>query len=139
MQLAGELGLPVNLHVTDPQSRPYPGRIETPAEDFVGLARRFPQTTFVLAHWGGLFPLHDARFRALTNVFYDTAASPLLYGSEVWTKAKSDRILFGSDYPLILYPQTDAAPGFGGLIAEAKGAGATDAVLGGNAAKLFGW
>jgi hypothetical protein len=30
------------------------------------------------------------------------------------------------------------APGFGGLIAEAKGAGASEAVMGGSASKLFG-
>ena len=53
LQLAGELKLPVNLHVTDPQSASYPGRIETPLTDFIRLAREFPQTRFILAHWGG--------------------------------------------------------------------------------------
>jgi uncharacterized protein len=138
LMLAAEWKVPVNLHVSDPASRAYPGRVETPLGDFTRLAREFPATTFILAHWGGGLAWSEEA-AALPNVWFDTAASPLLYGTEVWAKAKSDRILFGSDYPLILYPQTDAAPGFGGLIAEAKGAGATDAVLGGNAAKLFGW
>jgi predicted TIM-barrel fold metal-dependent hydrolase len=135
---AGRLGMPVNLHVTDPASKPYPGRVETPLADLLQLAREFPATNFILAHWGGGLAW-SAEAAALSNIWFDTAASSLLYGPEVWAKAKSDRIMFGSDYPLILYPRTDTAPEFGGLIAEAKGAGVTDAVLGGNAAKLFGW
>ncbi len=138
LMLAAEWKVPVNLHVTDPASRPYPGRVETPLGDFTRLAREFPATTFILAHWGGGLAWSEEA-AALPNVWFDTAASPLLYGSEVWAKAKSDRILFGSDYPLVLYPRTDVAPGFDGLIAEAKAAGATDAVMDGNAIKLFGW
>lgn len=135
--LAAEWKVPVNLHVTDPASRPYPGRVETPPGDFVRLAQEFPAVTFILAHWGGGLAW-SAEAAALPNVWFDTAASPLLYGAEVWAKAKSDRIVFGSDYPLILYPRTDMAPGFAGLLGEAKQAGATDAILGGNAARLFG-
>ena len=138
LQLAGELKLPVNLHVTDPGSRPYPGKVETPLGDFVSLAREFPATTFILAHWGGGLAF-DAENRPLRNVWYDTAASPLLYGPEVWKNAPTDRVLFGSDYPLILYPPAETAPGFDGVIKEAQGAGASAAVLGGNAAMLFGW
>ena len=58
--LAGELKLPVNLHVTDPNCRDYPGRIATPLADFTRLAREFPNVNFVLAHWGGLLPLVDS-------------------------------------------------------------------------------
>ncbi|HEY0862575.1 MAG TPA: amidohydrolase family protein [Lacunisphaera sp.] len=136
--LAGELKLPINLHVSDPSGRPYPGRVATPLADFVGLAREFPSTKFILAHWGGGLAF-DSENRVLRNVYYDTAASPLLYGPEVWPKAPTDRVLFGSDYPLILYPRTETAPEFGGLITEAKDSGATNAVFGGNAVKLFGW
>ncbi len=139
LALAGELHLPVNLHVTDPDSRRYPGWIATPADDFVGLARDFPATTFVLAHWGGLLPLHDARFRALPNVCYDTAASPLLYDATVWQRMipalGADRVLFGSDFPLNLYPRLEAEAGMVRFIAEAKSAGVDDALMAGNAAK----
>ncbi|MDP3069055.1 MAG: amidohydrolase family protein [Opitutaceae bacterium] len=142
LALAGELAMPVNLHVTDPVSRPYPGRVETPLNDFVRLARAWPRTTFVLAHWGGLLPLVDASARALGNVSYDTAASPLLYGADVWTRFLSavphDRVLFGSDFPLNLYPQLDAQPRMARLITEARGASAGDDVLGGNIARLLG-
>jgi uncharacterized protein len=141
LALAGELGMPVNLHVTDPDSRPFPGRIETPAGDFVTLAHAFPRTTFILAHWGGLLPLRDDRFAGLDNVYYDTAASPLLYDAGVWARATTalgpSRVLFGSDFPLNLYPKLDEVPGLVRLANEAREAGVSAAVLGGNAASLL--
>lgn len=137
LELAAKLRLPVNLHVTDPASRNYPGRVETPLEDFVRLAREFPTTTFILAHWGGGLAW-SPEAAARPNVWFDTAASPLLYGPEVWSKAPTSRVLFGSDYPLILYPKTETAPGLVGLLGEAQQGGASEAVLGGNAARLFG-
>jgi uncharacterized protein len=143
--LAGELKLPVNLHVTDPESREFPGRVATPLADFTRLARECPRTTFILSHWGGLLPLKDPEALALANVYYDTAASPLLYDAGVWrrfiTAVGAQRVLFGSDYPLNLYPQLDREPGFARLVAEAEGAGLspeelTD-LLGANAERLF--
>lgn len=142
LALAGELGMPVNLHVTDPDSRPFPGRVETPADDFLRLARAFPRTTFILAHWGGLLPARDPRFREQPNVFYDTAASPLLYDNGIWSRATTllggERVLFGSDFPLNLYPKLDQLPGLIRLADEARKAGMTDAIMGGNAARLLG-
>lgn len=138
LALAGERKVPVNLHVTDPASRKFPGRVDTPLEDFIAMAREFPSTTFILAHWGGGLAWSETA-AALPNVWFDTAASSLLYGPDVWRQAKTSRVLFGTDYPLVLYPQTETAPGFGGLIAEAKAAGATEAVLSGNAQQLFSW
>lgn len=141
LTLAGELRMPVNLHVTDPASRPYPGRVETPLADFTQLARAWPRTTFVLAHWGGLLPLVDAGARELRNVFYDTAASPLLYDASVWSRffaaVPRERVLFGSDYPLNLYPRLDVQPTMSRLVAEARDAAAGDAVLGENARQLL--
>jgi predicted TIM-barrel fold metal-dependent hydrolase len=144
--LAGELKLPVNLHVTDPESRPFPGRIETPLEDFSTLARRFPGTTFVLAHWGGLLPLRDPATRELSNLVYDTAASPLLYGPEIWQRfvgtVGAERVLFGSDFPLNLYPRLELEAELGRLVTEAKTAGLPAGSLNGiferNAARVFG-
>jgi predicted TIM-barrel fold metal-dependent hydrolase len=141
LTLAGDWRIPVNLHVTDPDSRPYPGRIETPAEDFVRLAQAFPQTTFVLAHWGGMLPLRDARFAELKNVYYDTAASPLMYDAGVWPRTLAalgaERVLFGSDYPLNLYPRVSVAAEMTRFVAEARDGGAGDGVLGGNVARLL--
>jgi predicted TIM-barrel fold metal-dependent hydrolase len=141
LELAGELGMPVNVHVTDPDSRPFPGRIDTPLADFTRLARRCPGTTFILAHWGGMLPLRDPDALALSNVYYDTAASPLLYDAAVWQRFMAlvphERVLFGSDYPLILYPRLSVEAELARFVAEARGAGADERVMGGNAARLL--
>jgi predicted TIM-barrel fold metal-dependent hydrolase len=141
LRLADELKLPVNLHVTDPNSREYPGRVETPLEDFVSVARSFPGAHFILAHWGGLLPLRDPEATKLENVFYDTAASPLMYDDSVWQRVlatiPAERVIFGSDYPLSLYPKCGDKPGMKRFIAEANAANVPQAVMGGNALKLL--
>jgi len=136
LKLAGELKLPVNLHVTDPRSKPYPGRVDTPLSDFIALAREFPATKFILAHWGGGLAF-DPENRALANVYYDTAASPLLYGPEVWAKAPPGRVLFGTDYPLVLYPKTSPHADFARLLREAENGAAEAGIFGGNAKRLL--
>lgn len=141
---AGELKLTVNLHVTDPASRRYDGWVSTPLEDFARWAREFPQTRFVLAHWGGGLAF-DSASRALANVWFDTAASPLLYDATAWTRALAavgpERLLFGSDYPLRLFPRDDEASGLSRFVTEARAklpSEAQAAVMGGNAVSLFG-
>lgn len=146
LALAAEFKLPVNLHVTDPEARSYPGRVATPLEDFLYLARAFPQTTFILAHWGGLLPIRHPGAAAQTNLFYDTAASPLYYDARVWTEmaavAGAGRILFGSDFPLNIYPKLDPGPNLSRFLAEARGAGlgpaAESAIFRENIGRLLG-
>ncbi|HEX2851768.1 MAG TPA: amidohydrolase family protein [Opitutaceae bacterium] len=142
LEIATELHWPVNLHVTDPKGAPYPGRVETPLADFVRLAADFPGVNFILAHWGGLLPLAASPESIPGNIYYDTAASPLLYDAEIWSRfqgrASLDRVIFGSDFPLNLYPRSDAAPAMKRFLDEAGQAGATAAVMGANAARLLG-
>ncbi|MBM3864611.1 MAG: amidohydrolase [Verrucomicrobia bacterium] len=137
---AGAAGWPVNLHVTDPEARPYPGRIATPLADFRVLALRFPGTRFILAHWGGLLPL-SGDGPAPANVWYDTAASPLMHGPAIWERflraVGPERVLFGSDLPLHLYPR-EPGSGLARLVAEARAGGADTAVFGENLLKLLG-
>ena len=147
LSLAATLRLPVSLHVTDPDSAGYPGRVETPLRDFVRLAQKFPKTKFILAHWGGLLPLRDTGALALANLFYDTAASPLLYREDIWRKflavVPKERVLFGSDYPLNVYPRIDAEPNMARLIAELHRTAASgdqlQAVVCDNAARIIAW
>jgi hypothetical protein len=146
--LAGELGLPVNLHVTEPLSKNYAGKVETPLGDFVRMAQEFQRTKFILAHWGARLPLDPvlgAEARACVNLFYDTAASPLIYERKVFREmidtVGADRVLYGSDHPLNLYPKTDDAARIGAMIAGLSLAGLSEgegaAVLRGTAAKLL--
>lgn len=141
LRLAGEWRWPVNLHVTDPNSGGYPGRVETPLEDFVQVAQAWPQVDFILAHWGGLLPLRDAGAAKMPNLFYDTAASPLMYDESVWKRflavVPEERVLFGSDFPLNLFPKESATPEMGRLLAEAIAAGVEKNILHHNAARLL--
>jgi uncharacterized protein len=133
---------PVNLHVTDPISRDYPGRVETPLEDFVRVAQTFPNATFILAHWGGLLPLRDPTAFSLENVHYDTAASPLMYDATVWERffavVPKERVLFGSDFPLNLFPKVERNAEMLRFLAEAEKMRAPAAVLRTNALRVFG-
>ncbi|MDB6168684.1 MAG: amidohydrolase 2 [Verrucomicrobia bacterium] len=145
LDLAEELNLPVNLHVTDPDSARYPGWVATPPDDFLKLARSHSRVRFILAHWGGLLPLRNPAALALPNVWYDTAASPLLYDEGIWRRfldqVPADRVVFGSDYPLNVYPRIDSLPGMARFVAEVHRAGLTAdelaAVVRDNAKKIL--
>ncbi len=152
LALAGELRLPVNLHVTEPEGRSYPGKVETPLGDFMRMAKAHPATVFILAHWGARLPLSaefGAEARELTNLYYDTAASPLIYPRvnvrEMVAQFGAERVLFGSDYPLELFPSGEGGGGkesMRGFADEFRAAGLSAAervaVLGGNAARVIG-
>jgi len=141
LELAADLRLPVNLHVTDADSGDYPGKVLTPARYFIWLARQFPRTTFILSHWGALLPMHDEEAENLINVFYDTSASPLLYDATIWRRfleiVPEERVLFGSDYPLNLYPKLDIEPSLLRLVEEAKASGIDSDIFGANARRLL--
>jgi predicted TIM-barrel fold metal-dependent hydrolase len=140
--------MPVNLHVPEAAGREYPGFVGAPLRDYQKLARKHPQVTFIFAHWGGLLPLlelHPAVKKDLQNVYYDTAASPLLYDKRVYRAVVdavgAERILFGTDYPLRVFPKAQTEPDFGLPLKEIRKSGLTKKelaqVLGGNVRKLL--
>ena len=146
--LAVAHAVPILLHVTEPVGHLYAGRVETPLENFVWLAESYPDAIWVLAHWGGGLPFYCLNRRvgqALRRVYFDTAAGPLLYDARVWEAVKdlvgADRILFGTDYPLRLYPRAEKAPGYARVLAEVRAAGFSpeeeNAVLFENARRLL--
>lgn len=119
VQWAIEKNMPINFHVTEPLGRPYWGRVETPLHDYLWLAQTFPQLKIILSHWGGLLPFYKLNpfvKKYLSNVYYDTAASPLLYEIKIFRSVIDsigvEKILFGSDYPLRLYPKNQFQPNF---------------------------
>lgn len=104
----GERGLLMNLHANEPVGHDYPGKGATTPGPCFDFARRHPDLTIVFSHMGGglfLYELMREAKRVLRNVFYDTAAVPYLYRRDVYsvaaTTAGPEKILFGSDYPLI--------------------------------------
>ncbi len=144
---AGKADLPVNLHVTDPRSRPFPGRVETPLGEIMAWAKRHTETTFVLAHGGGRMPWFLPEVLRLPNVFFDMAAFPLLYpppGLDAWVaQCGPAKLLWGSDHPLDLYPRhgDGVARSLARWRSEVAEAGWGDevrsALMGGNAARVY--
>ncbi|MDO8715916.1 MAG: amidohydrolase family protein [Dehalococcoidales bacterium] len=126
-------------HASEPVGHQYPGKGTVTPDILYRFITAFPQLTVVCAHWGGglpLFALMPEVKKALSNVYFDTAASPFLYSPRIYQQVVSllgaDKILFGSDYPLM--PPNR-------LITEIKSLalpGETESlILGGNARRLL--
>jgi hypothetical protein len=134
-------GKPLLLHVTEPVGHTYPGKDRTDLEALYAWILSHPDLDVVLAHWGGglfFYELMPEVRTACRRVCYDTAASPFLYRPEIYRVALEivggDRLILGSDYPLI-HPRR--------YLKEISGLGLPEAdvsgLLGANAARLFGW
>ena len=140
MDAAREHGLPVLTHGSEPVGHVYPGKGNQRPETLLAFAKNFPGAPIVMAHWGGGLPFYalmpEVR-EALADVYFDTAATPFLYDARVFETVAglvgTERILFGSDFPLL--PQERVLNQLEGaaLSAEEK-----DAIRGGNAARLLG-
>jgi uncharacterized protein len=109
MSLCSERDVPVLLHVNEPVGHHYPGKQPMSLGGLYGFLNRYPRNRIVLAHWGGgifFYGLMKKEVRdVLGNVWLDIAASPFLYSTDIYLIAGEilgfDKILFGSDYPLI--------------------------------------
>lgn len=97
---ADEHGLILLVHVTEERGQEYPGKRGCSLAAFREFARRHADLAIVGAHLGG-----DVFRHGRAPVYVDTAAQPFLYrGSEAagaLAAVPADRLLFGSDYPLI--------------------------------------
>ena len=140
MDLARSLDLPLLLHCSEPVGHQYPGKGRTTPDKVWRLIENFPDNTIICAHWGGGLPFYALMPEvgaALGNVYFDSAASPFLYGPGVYRAvadiAGPDRILIASDYPLMRQsrPLSELA---GEPLSECH----RRSILGGNAARLLG-
>jgi len=96
------------IHASEPVGHNYPGKGSITPDMLYPFITNFPDLTLVCAHWGGGLPFYALMpevKQAMSNVFFDTAASPFLYNSQVYKQVTqlvgADKILFGSDYPLL--------------------------------------
>ena len=139
MALLLDRRMPITIHASEPVGHVYPGKGGTTPEKLLRFVSNFPDNQIVLAHLGGGLPFYAAMpeiARATTNVWYDTAALPYLYDARAITAsvttAGADRVLFGTDYPLL---------GHRRVIDHIRSArldpGDLDGILGGNAATLL--
>jgi predicted TIM-barrel fold metal-dependent hydrolase len=109
MGLCAERSLPVLIHTNEPVGHDYHGKTPISLSQIYELIKRFADNNIVLAHWGGglfFYTLMKKEVKErLKNVYFDTAASPYLYDPAVYQVAIKfagiDKILFGSDFPLL--------------------------------------
>ena len=99
--------VPLMLHINELVGHEYPGKGHVGPQEAYDLASRHPHLRLILSHWGGGLPFYElmpSARTALTNVWYDTAASSLLYDDRIFTSVMQwapEKILFGTDYPLL--------------------------------------
>lgn len=110
-----EAGLFLVLHLAEPVGRSYPGKGCVGPREAYAFASNHPEIHVVFAHMGGgLFLYEQVRGvrMSLRNVWYDTAAVPFLYEPSIFDSSLAagvtDKLLFGSDYPLLRYPRYEA-------------------------------
>jgi len=138
--LARQYKLVVLNHSSEPVGHLYPGKGNARPELLLAFISQLANIPVVCAHWGGGLPFYTLMPEvrgALENVYFDTAASPFLYRPEIYSHVVQliggDRILFGSDFPVISQKR---------VIDEIKAAEIPDAdkeeILSGNARRLLG-
>ena len=139
MTVCLELGIPVVVHASEPVGHAYTGKGHTTPEKLYRFIKNFPDNDIMCAHWGGGLPFYALMPEvrdALRNVYFDTAVSPFLYQKQVFAIAASlvgaEKILLGSDYPLVSHHRLAEELADSGLEPEAK-----KAILGENTARLL--
>ncbi|HEY3313968.1 MAG TPA: amidohydrolase family protein [Bacillota bacterium] len=103
-----ERGMPILLHTNEQVGHAYPGKGVTGPVRAAAFAEHNPGVTVILAHLGGgllFYELMPEMRRILRDVYYDTAAMPFLYDKALLQAAATagvlEKVLFGSDYPLL--------------------------------------
>ena len=143
LEACAALNLIVLVHGSEPVGRGYAGKGETTPQRLLQLAQIVrevsPSLTVICAHLGGGLPFYELmpEVRAIAaDMCYDTSAAGYLYAPEALRHVAAiapDRLLFGSDYPVIgMRRMVDFA------LAARLGRVAQDAVMGGNAARILG-
>jgi len=112
MTLCSQFDVPLLLHTNEPVGHNYPGKAPVTLSGIYSFLKTYPSNRIVLAHWGGglfFYGLMKKEVKeVLQNVWFDTAASPYLNVPDIYRIAGEvigfEKILLGSDYPLIRVP-----------------------------------
>lgn len=129
------------IHASEPVGHQYPGKGTITPDTLYRFICNFPELRVICAHWGGGLPFYALMpevASALANTFFDTAATPFLYQPQIFKHiadiAGADKILFGSDYPLMSPKRVMAQIESIDLPREIEAM-----ILGGNARRLLEW
>lgn len=140
MEVAIARDLIVLTHSSEPVGHVYAGKGTVTPDELCRFIETYPEAKIVCAHWGGGLPFYALMpevSEALQNVYFDSAASPFLYVPDVFSNAINlvgpDKVLFGTDYPLISHKRLLDQVESQDLDHRAKAS-----ILGGNAQRLLG-
>lgn len=136
---AAAFDLPVLVHASEPVGHAYRGKHGLALDALYAFARAQSGVTIIAAHWGGglpFFALMPEVREAIDSMYFDTAASHLLYDPEIYRRVidlvGAEKILWASDYPLTSHSKA---------LERTRDAALTDAELaaitGGNIARLL--
>ncbi len=109
MKICFEADSPFLIHTNEPVGHEYPGKVDMKLKSIYNFLKMYPENKIILAHMGGGIFFYTIMKKEVTdvlrNVYFDTAAVPFLYKKDIYKIAPKfageDKILFGSDYPLI--------------------------------------
>lgn len=135
-----ERGKPLMIHTAEQAGHQYAGKGAYGAREAAAFCRNFPMVKVTFAHFGGglwAFEAMPEMRLLLANASYDTAAWPWLYEPQIidaiFAAGAGDKIMFGSDWPILKFPRYEK------LIGETRlSEGDKEKLLGGNAARIFG-
>jgi predicted TIM-barrel fold metal-dependent hydrolase len=140
-EIAQRNRLMLMVHASEPVGHQYAGKQKITPDVLEKLIARLPDMTIICAHWGGGLPFYALMpevAEALKNVYFDSSASPYLYRPEIFRHVAEivgvEKVLFGSDYPLMRPSRVMKQ-----FLSLDMGEEAEALILGGNARKLFGW
>ncbi|MCL2442312.1 MAG: amidohydrolase family protein [Treponema sp.] len=133
------LSLPLLLHANEPVGHYYTGKTNVSLKQLESFVINNPDLKIILAHWGGGLLFYETMkevSESFRNVYYDTSITPFLYDERVYKIAKAldicDKILFGSDFPILPPSRYMDAVNKSGFTEEEK-----EKLLGGNARRLL--
>jgi predicted TIM-barrel fold metal-dependent hydrolase len=108
LEIVKALQIPLLIHTNEPVGHYYPAKENTDLRKIYEFIKQFQGVDIILAHWGGglfVYELMPEVKEEAKRVYYDTAASPLVFHPKIYYIAISivgpEKILFGSDYPLL--------------------------------------
>ena len=109
LNLAEVNKLAISIHITEQTTRQYLGKTPTDTLSAVSVAKNFPKINFIFAHWCGNLAFEGV-VDNIANIYFDTAATQFTAPKNAFTLAQenqalSTKTIYGSDYPLRLYPR----------------------------------
>lgn len=105
------------LHMNEQVGHEYNGKARIDFKEVSSFITSHQDLRIILAHLGGglcFYEFMPEIRKGFSGVFYDTAALPYLYSQEVYgfiERFLSEKILFGSDYPLLSFKRYDRVMG----------------------------